>query len=76
VGTLAGAGEQITVEVELHVKAVGRLVDKLRWCTEAGYAEVLWLVPSTAVEEPLRAAIAAVDAKAALMPVEGLPAEF
>jgi hypothetical protein len=37
---------------------------------------VLWLVPSAAVEEPLRAAIAAVDPEAELMAVERLPADL
>jgi hypothetical protein len=67
-------GERVAVEVELHDKA-DRLGDKLRWYRdEAGYAEVLWLVPPTGVEAPLWEAIAAVDPKAELMAVETLPA--
>jgi hypothetical protein len=70
-------GERFAVEVELHAKAAGRLGEKLRWYRdEARYAEVLWLVPSAAVEEPLWAAIAAVDPMAELMAVERLPAEL
>ena len=69
-------GERIAVEVELHAKAAERLGDKLRWYRdEAGYAEVLWLVPPAGVEEPLWDAIARVDPKAELMAVERLPAE-
>jgi hypothetical protein len=68
------AGERIAVEVELHAKAAERLGDKLRWYRdEAGYVEVLWLVPPAGVEEPLWDAIAAVDPKAELMAVETLP---
>jgi hypothetical protein len=72
----AAHGGRLAVEVELHAQAAGRLGDKLRWCRDATrYAEVLWLVPSAAVGEPLWAAISAVDAKAELMAVERLPAE-
>jgi hypothetical protein len=68
-------GERIAVEVELHAKAAERLGEKLRWYRdEARYAEVLWLVPATGVEEPLWEAIAAVDPGAELMAVERLPA--
>jgi short-subunit dehydrogenase len=41
-------GERIAVEVELHDKAA-RLAGKLAWYRGAGYAEVLWLVPSAGV---------------------------
>jgi hypothetical protein len=69
-------GERITVEVGLHAKAAGRLGAKLRWYRdEAGYAEVLWLVPSSGVEEVLWDAIAGIDPKAELMAIERLPAE-
>jgi hypothetical protein len=68
-------GERIAVEVELHAKAAERLGNKLRWYRdEAGYAEVLWLVPAVGVEEPLWASIAGVDPEAELMAVERLPA--
>ena len=67
-------GERIAVEVELHAKGAERLGDKLRWYRdEAGYAEVLWLVPGAGVEGPLWEAIAGVDPKAELMAVETLP---
>jgi hypothetical protein len=67
-------GERVAVEVELHAKAAERLGAKLRWYRdEAGYAEVLWLVPPRGVEEPLWDAIAGVDPKAELMAVETLP---
>jgi hypothetical protein len=68
-------GERIAVEVELHAKAAGRLGEKLRWYRDAaGYAEVLWLVPSPGVEEPLWEAITRADPEAELMAVERLPA--
>jgi hypothetical protein len=68
-------GERIAVEAELHAKSPERLGDKLRWYRdEAGYAEVLWLVPSAGVEEPLWEAISEVDPEAELMAVERLPA--
>jgi hypothetical protein len=71
--------ERIAVEVELHAKAAARLGAKLRWyqdeAAQGKYAEVLWLVPPSGVEEPLWDAIAAVDPKAELMAVETLPPE-
>ena len=69
-------GERIAVEVELHAEAAERLGEKLRWYRAgAGYAEVLWLVPSAGVEELLWEAITRVDPRAELMAVERLPAE-
>jgi hypothetical protein len=70
------SGERIAVEVELHAKAAARLDGKLRWYRdEAGYAEVVWLVPGAGAEEALWEAIAAVDPEAELMAVETLPAD-
>jgi hypothetical protein len=75
-GVVLPAGERITVEVEPHAKAAGHLGDTLRWYRDAaGYAGVLWLVPSAGVEEPLGDAIAGVDPEAELMAVERLRAE-
>jgi hypothetical protein len=68
-------GARIAVEVELHAKSTERLGDKLRWYRdEAGYAEVLWLVPGPGVERPLLEMVDQVDPKAELMAVEPLPA--
>jgi hypothetical protein len=68
------AGERIAVEVELHDKA-DRLADKLAWYLGAGYAEVLWLVPSAGVEAPLAEAIDRAGATE-LMAIERLPGEL
>ncbi len=59
--------------MELYDKA-DRLGVKLRWYRdEAGYDQVLWMVPGAGVEGLLWEAIAAVDPEAELMVVETLP---